>query len=90
MFGYGRGLYMSENARLTEENKKLRADLAKAKDMLFEVVQHWNKKEEKCTVLYKCDKKQCKSCSIQKDCRHTTNINHAVNFTCEGNIFIEK
>lgn len=38
-------------------------------------------------VLYFCDGKACPSCSDL--CNHTTDINHAVNFTKKGDCFIE-
>jgi hypothetical protein len=34
------------------------------------------------SVLYICDQKQCKNCSYPT-CKHTEDVNHAVNFTKE-------
>lgn len=33
----------------------------------------------KYTIAYICDRKQCANCSYP-ECRHTTNIEHAVNY----------
>ena len=37
--------------------------------------------------LYLCDRKQCVSCN--PECKHTTNIEHAVNFIKFGDRYIE-
>lgn len=39
-------------------------------------------------VLYLCNRKNCKICS--DDCKHTSNILHAVNFEKLGNSYFEK
>jgi len=40
-------------------------------------------------ILYLCDRKACENCS--PECRHTTDIYHAVNFEkCEGGGYWEK
>lgn len=40
--------------------------------------------DEKCQqvmVAYLCDRQACETCSYP-DCKHTTDIDHAVNFVC--------
>ena len=39
----------------------------------------------KYTIDYICDRKQCANCSYP-ECRHTTNIEHSVNYKEEPNI----
>lgn len=39
----------------------------------------------KYTIAYICDRKQCVNCSYP-ECRHTTNIEHSVNYKKEPNI----
>lgn len=39
----------------------------------------------KYTIAYICDRKQCANCSYP-ECRHTTNIEHSVNYKEEPNI----
>ena len=44
---------------------------------------------EKMETLYLCDRKACEHCS--PECRHTTDIYHAVNFEkCDGGGYWEK
>ena len=37
------------------------------------------RQRRKAEVLYLCDRKACKVCKPEQ-CRHTTDVNHAVNF----------
>lgn len=44
-------------------------------------------------ILYLCDRKACKQCGINaEDCKHTTDIRHAVNFCGEEtlDLYIER
>lgn len=47
-------------------------------------------RRRKADVLYLCDQKACKECNPGQ-CRHTTDINHAVNFRFSYNrAFVEQ
>lgn len=39
-------------------------------------------------ILYLCDRKKCIEC--YEDCKHTTDINHAVNFEEDDGYYIEQ
>lgn len=54
------------NARLIEENQRLREQL--------------EKQDDEPHIVYECDKQECEGGCNNQDCFHTTDIDHAVNF----------
>lgn len=44
--------------------------------------------KEENDVVFLCDRKQCVNCS--SECKHTTHIEHAMNFEKQGKIWFEK
>ena len=48
------------------------------------------RRRRKAEVLYLCDRKACKVCKPEQ-CRHTTDVNHAVNFRFSyGRAYVEQ
>ena len=48
------------------------------------------RRRRKAEVLYLCDRKACKVCNPEQ-CRHTTDVNHAVNFRFSyGRAYVEQ
>lgn len=48
------------------------------------------RQRRKAEVLYLCDRKACKVCKPEQ-CRHTTDVNHAVNFRFSyGRAYVEQ
>ena len=48
------------------------------------------RRRRKAEVLYLCDRKACKVCKPEQ-CRHTTDMNHAVNFRFSyGRAYVEQ
>ena len=40
-------------------------------------------------IIYICDGKACPKCDPEL-CKHTSNIEHAISFSLEGNMWVEK